>query len=124
MRVCTEVGVVFFLLFNFGLSAQSSCWKQQYGNCDPGASCKNWDNSGEHKNLCFDCGNGGYITWDKVGDGIVDCTNGADEYVGLSDSALLKSVHRPNCAFKLCSVDYECCSWMCKDGTCWDDFHR
>lgn len=123
MRFCTEVGVLFVLLAGLGLTQQSSCWKQMYGNCDPGPHCKNRDNLG-HMVLCFDCGNGGYITWDKVGDGIADCTNGADEYLGLSDSKLLQSMRRPNCAFKRCSVDYECCSWMCIDGKCWDDLHR
>ena len=119
MRFCTEVGLLFVLLAGIGLSQQSSCWKQLYGNCDPGPYCKNWDNL-EDKDLCFDCGNGGYFTWDKVGDGIADCTHGADEYLSLSDSALHQTLRRPNCIRNGdCIEDAECCSRVCMDRKCW-----
>ena len=89
MGFCTEIGVLFFLLSGLGLSKQSSCFKQKYGNCDPGVLCKKWDNIGPHysgvnKDWCFNCGNGGYITWDQVGDGIEDCTSGSGHNVSLT----------------------------------------
>ena len=125
MVLFNEVGVLLILLAGLGLSQQSSCPTQQYGNCDPGPDCKNWDNNKftwTNWDACFNCCNDGYITWDKVNDGIEDCSRGTDEDEGYSWNALFQSggltCLRPKSD---CFVNFECCSGHCMDGSCWDE---
>ena len=124
MKSCAEVGLLLVLLACIGLSQQSSCQKQEYGNCDPGPDCDYWDNSGDDKTKCFNCCDDvGYITWDKVGDGPYDCRSGADEDERYSDMESLRSSMGHQCLKPKanCSKGSECCSGVCNDEKCWDE---
>ena len=90
---------------------KSRCWR--YGDCNPGPNCENpWDDD-LHRHKCFRCCDGlgcdgGYISWDKLNDRVLDCRDGTDEW----------SIAR--CRSVPCTYDSACCSGICDDGLCWD----
>ena len=71
----TTVAVLLLLLVGSTLSNENNCWK--YGDCDPGPNCENYED-----NHCWNCHDGGFLSKDKVEDGVIDCKDGSDESYG------------------------------------------
>ena len=127
MKFCTSVGVLLVLLVGCVLSQQDSCKVKEYGNCDPGPNCTYWRNNlCAHPDYCFNCcDDRGYITKNKLCDGVVDCKTGSDEDPELCSNFPCQNLRsgKLSCFAPKhnCSEDNDCCSKVCKDGICWDE---
>ena len=117
-----SVVMLLVLLIGIVLSEQDTCW--QYGNCNPGPYCNDWNNYFKVKDgKCFDCCDDvGYISKDKVCDGYRDCDTGLDEHPSYcSDKNLRSQTDSCFAPKEYCSGDKECCSEICRNGSCWDE---
>ena len=123
MRFIESIIMLMVLFVGIVLSQQDTCWK--YGNCDPGPECEDWDN-GLDNDKCFNCCDDiGFITKDKLCNGKQDCRTGTDEnpFYCFAFGMNLRRSQRELCFAPKqdCSVDKECCSEICRNGSCWDE---
>ena len=95
-----------------------------YGDCelerDSNGRCVNpWDPS-INKPKCFNCCDGGFVSREKVCDGVNDCTKGTDER--YCDSSPTSRKFSTCVELKdNCTENSQCCSGICKDEKCWDE---
>jgi len=124
MGIYSNIGLLLIVSIA-SVMCQTTLCPTNYGDCKPELDpstgrCINPRDPVTNKLKCFNCCDGGFVSREKVCNGLNDCTKGTDErYCDVSPTSRKFSTCvelKDNC-----TESSQCCSGICKDEKCWDE---